>query len=126
MGRDAIARHRAALLAAADALDAILAPAQCPQLVQAIIQVRAGGQIGSCTWWWRVYSRSRCHGDVAVLVRGCNLRACCLPPPPALPHARAPLHKSLPCCYITTCFASQKYIMLSPDEVAEWEADPER
>ena len=43
VGRDAIARHRAALLAAADALDAILAPAQCPQLVQAIIQVRAGG-----------------------------------------------------------------------------------
>lgn len=39
MGRDAIDKHRPALLAASDALDALLAPAQCPQLVQAIVQV---------------------------------------------------------------------------------------
>lgn len=51
VGREAIARHRAALLAAADALDALLAPAQCPQLVQAIVQVRCGvgcGEAGLC------------------------------------------------------------------------------
>ena len=48
MGREAIGRHRAALLAAADALDAILAPAQCPQLVQAIIQV---GRLGGAAYW---------------------------------------------------------------------------
>jgi hypothetical protein len=29
---------------------------------------------------------------------------------------------ALPLC----CAVPQKYIMLSPDEVAEWEADPER
>lgn len=56
-GREAIGKFRAQLLAAADALDALLAPAQCPALVQAIVQ---------------------------------------------------------------------KYIMLSPDEVAEWGSDPER
>ncbi|PSC67511.1 importin-11 isoform X1 [Micractinium conductrix] len=55
-GREAIGKFRAQLLAAADALDALLAPAQCPALVQAIVQ---------------------------------------------------------------------KYIMLSPDEVAEWGSDPE-
>ncbi|KAL4857828.1 Importin-11 [Chlorella vulgaris] len=56
LGRSTIAKYRPQLLAASDALDALLAPAQCPQLVEAIVQ---------------------------------------------------------------------KYIMLSPDEVAEWEADPE-
>ncbi|KAL4448640.1 hypothetical protein ABPG75_005859 [Micractinium tetrahymenae] len=37
-GREAIQRYRPQLLSAADALDALLAPAQCPALVQAIVQ----------------------------------------------------------------------------------------
>lgn len=56
VGRTTIEKYRQQLLAACDALDALLAPERCPQLVQAIVQ---------------------------------------------------------------------KYIMLSPDEVAEWETDPE-
>ncbi len=41
-GREAIQRYRTQLLGAAEALDALLAPAQCPALVQAIVQVGAG------------------------------------------------------------------------------------
>lgn len=61
VGREAIERHRAALLAAADALDAILAPAQCPQLVQAIVQARV------CST-----SRRGCRGLASEGAGGCG------------------------------------------------------
>ena len=42
-GRASIAAHRPALLAASQALDALLSPQQCPLLVQAIVQVGGRG-----------------------------------------------------------------------------------
>ena len=50
VGRSTISKYRPQLLGAADALDALLAPAQCPALVAAIVQVGPG-------WGWRKEGR---------------------------------------------------------------------
>jgi hypothetical protein len=85
LGRSTIAKYRPQLLAASDALDALLAPAQCPQLVEAIVQVGI---------WGKRYGRSMaeasaCSGHVRGRCPSCSLKRtgsagmrCGVPPAP--------------------------------------------
>jgi hypothetical protein len=135
-GKAAIASHRPALLAAADALDALLAPAQCPQLVQAIVQVKLWGSgmaagklevllLGGWRAGWGAPiagASSACAAGQTVAHDGDSPRCS-----GSSAVSRRWLVVQAPCLMTFSCLLLlQKYIMLSPDEVAEWEADPER